>query len=209
MNIIEKEIKILLDTKDFLDIKGLLDDKHVDVHHKYQRNYYIDTKDSLFNSINITIRIRTFIDKKNGELTIKIPLKKEKEYALIKKELTLSLTGKEIDYILHEKSTKGCHKINNFINYTLKQSKNNYYYVMGDMLTERYKYKLHNKNMEICLDKNLYLNFYDYELEIEYDNLKLAEDLILNELSNIHYLKNKQALSKRNRFFERLYKLNN
>ncbi len=104
-----------------------------------QTNYYFDTDDLSMNRQNVTCRIRM----KNG-----------KYKATMKVHIPESDCSMEIDLPTH-----GSTNDNVFTAMGLK--------LQGELTTER-TLLLKNNEFEIVLDKNIYLDVVDYELEIEY-----------------------------------------
>lgn len=157
---IEKEMKILLDEQQYEELYGkfVWEEKRIQVNH-----YYVD--DELMKSKDITIRVREYND--NYLLQIKIPLKEEGS-THIKKEIEVILDSVP-DVINGEYLTNLC-------GIEFQDVKK-----VGCLITERNICNWNAEN-EISLDKNCYLGYEDFEIEIEYLNtidIKLFE--ILNE----------------------------
>ncbi len=133
-----------------------------------QTNYYFDTDDLSMNRQNVTCRIRM----KNG-----------KYKATIKIHIPDSDCSTEIDL-----PTPGSTNDNVFTAMGLK--------LRGELTTERTRL-FKNNEFEIELDKNIYLDVVDYELEIEYaaeascdanDPLKRLIDLLYHEIEIEHFI---------------------
>lgn len=148
MSNLEKEVKVVLNKREYCKINDLLTwEKQY-----LQTNYYYGAENCLINGDIPTIRIR----KKNQELflQVKITIAKEgalhikKEYekqiekvkAFISKEELMELTGENF-----ENDVK----------------------MIGELETYR-KVCRSSENIEVCLDRNRYLDIEDYELELEY-----------------------------------------
>ena len=156
---------------------------------KVQTNYYYDTDDFSMNKKGITCRIR----EKNGHY--KATVKKHNMYS---KDSSIELSS-EVESILDDSLFAGM---------GVK--------LMGSLRTERTV--IHSDgSCEIVLDKNTYLNFTDYELEVEYlPNCEERAQRFIYGLAEALYVCNKQmsisqfgeranfSKSKSSRFFERL-----
>lgn len=157
-----------------------------------QINYYFDTDDFSMNRQNITCRIR---------------LKDGKYKGTVKQHITN--TNRSIETDVEE--TRDVYN-NAFIDMGLK--------LQGQLITKRHIISK-NSVCEIALDKNEYLGFVDYELEIEYDNdheqeaskaLQSIIEVLMNNdpeltLKNIA-LRSSNLPSKSKRFFWRKLKNN-
>lgn len=152
-----------------------------------QINYYFDTNDLAMNNQNITCRIRLKDGKYQGTIKQHFP---ETDHS----------TETEIDI------RNGVYD-NTFTDMGL--------ILQGELVTERCVI-LKNPNIEVVLDKNVYLGHTDYELEIEYlPNYIYDINTTLQKITNIlvdhHFsislkeimLRCKNAQSKCKRFFER------
>ncbi len=153
-----------------------------------QINYYFDTDDLSMNEQNITCRIR---------------LKDGKYKGTIKQHSLNSDHNTETEIEIYDGINR-----NAFTNMGLK--------LQGELFTERciiFK----DAGCEVVLDKNQYLGYIDYELEIEYSVVYEKEATLLfhtfiealkhqkNLLTKKKYYKRVQNTpSKSNRFFERM-----
>lgn len=150
---IEREFKSLLDKNEFENILCKYSFKK-----KIQTNFYYDTKDYYLFRNDITIKIREY-ENKEKSLQVKGPKDKTKKYSkrVEYKEKTdtlpMILTLKNIDKKLLE-----------FISEDISIK------LLGNLVTERYW--IERNGVVIYLDKNLYLNNIDYEIEIEFSNIK-------------------------------------
>ncbi len=153
-----------------------------------QSNFYYDTDEFYFNKNGITCRIRD----KNGKCV-----------ATIKKH--------RMDNI--EKSIEYSQIVENEYDNSLFSDMN--VVLQGCLVTER-SVIIKNDDLEVVLDKNTYLNFTDYELEIEYLlESELRAEKLLHVLAESLYLKEdktkvtefcqrvEESRSKSKRFFER------
>ncbi len=152
-----------------------------------QTNFYFDTEDLSMNQRNITCRIRLKDGKCHGTMKSHI-----------------ANTNQSIET---EMAVRNGIYDNAFIDLGLK--------LQGELVTERCII-VKNSICEVALDKNDYLGYTDYELEIEYSpNCENEANSILQTLLNtlIHYKKDLSLLdhttptnntfSKSNRFFAR------
>ena len=151
-----------------------------------QVNYYFDTEDLSMNSKGITCRIRL----KNGVYTGTIKKHAHNSDASIENRV---------------KTRNGIYD-NDFIDMGLK--------LQGELVTERCCL-LRNSTCEVVLDKNNYLGYTDYELEIEYskDNESNANGIFKFFLDVVSHMQPENSkgikssdycngLSKSQRFFE-------
>lgn len=148
----EKELKVLLTEKKFKELK-----KSLEIQAKcIQINiYYADTL-GITEKDNINIRVR-LVDGKIL-LQVKLPGKEEgilhirEEYEKELKVIPYIIKGKELFDIMSKKIPDVS--------------------MIGILITERYICNI-KKGIVVCLDKNIYMNKVDYELEIEFEgNLK-------------------------------------
>lgn len=152
-----------------------------------QTNFYFDTEDLSMNQRNITCRIRLKDGKCHGTMKSHI-----------------ANTNQSIET---EMAVRNGIYDNAFIDLGLK--------LQGELVTERCII-VKNSICEVALDKNDYLGYTDYELEVEYStNCENEANSILQTLLNtlIHYKKDLSLLdrttptnntfSKSNRFFAR------
>ena len=156
-----------------------------------QVNYYFDTDDFLMNQKNITCRIR---------------LKDGKYKATFKHHSIGSDHSTETPAVIYNGLEH-----NSFIDMGLK--------LQGSLVTERCVV-LKDRGCEVILDKNTYLDYEDYEIEIEYSSegkavaesiMQLLFNILLRRKCFLIYLddfldgfrKKPRTSNKANRFFER------
>ena len=143
----EKEIKVLLSLDEYNKL-GELFNWSKDY---YQVNHYYG-KESMIDSDMNTYRVR----EKNGKIKIQVKIPEKKEGSLhVKKEYE-----KEIEAV-PEKIRK--EELTEITGIRFDEDKE----YIGKLTTHR-KECLDYENVEICLDKNDYLNRTDYEIEIEF-----------------------------------------
>ena len=169
---VEKEIKILLSENEFNKILVLSKaiEKKVVVH----SNHYFDTDKFIFDKEGATIRIRQtgneyFFSLKITDLKTKEKrLKVSNEYEF-KIECTLlkELTENRISLLKAHPETKE-------LLMSWGKELNNIKY-MGKLITERTSIRPGIDMPYILLDKNMYLNSTDWELECEIENQHDAE----------------------------------
>ena len=202
--VIEKELKYQLDKEDYIKLNQYLEKKFVKRDYIIQTNYYIDTGDFTLNKNNITARIRNILDKKY-EFTIKVPKSNNNniKHASIKKEVSV-----EIDKVEAEKLLQNgiWHKdiidiLNKYIDFPICYSD---FRIIGSLKTERVLYDIKGFNEFLSIDKSIYLNIQDYEVEWETTELDKYNEFLLNifHAAGVSYLKNKS--SKNARFIMRL-----
>ena len=148
-----------------------------------QINYYFDTDDLSMNRQNITCRIRL----KDGKLQ-----------GTIKQHASDTDQSVETEVAVRD----GIHS-NAFTDLGLK--------LQGELITERCCL-LKTAACEVVLDKNEYLNYIDYELEVEYMSgfEEQAQSIVSEFLSQLDHksikkdgTQTRDAKSKSSRFFER------
>lgn len=157
-----------------------------DVRPTKQINYYFDTDDYLMNRHDITCRIRW----KNGEYQ-----------ATLKQHIRGTNQSKEVDL-----KVRGIGE-NSFVDAGLR--------LQGSLTTRRFVI-MKNNFCEVVLDKNDYLRYVDYELEIEYSDGHEQEteqilDLFREVLSFYHRSlatdemaeRMRNTMSKSQRFFQK------
>ncbi|MBO6166692.1 MAG: CYTH domain-containing protein [Eubacterium sp.] len=143
----EKEIKVLLSKDEYnrLDVLFCWSKDY------YQINHYYGNE-SLFDSDLNTYRVR----EKNGKIKIQVKIPEKKEGSLhIKKEYEKEINSVP-EIIKKEELTE-------ITGIPFDEDKE----YIGKLTTHR-KECLDYENVEICLDKNEYLNKTDYEIEIEF-----------------------------------------
>lgn len=154
-------------------------------------NYYYDTDDLQYNAIGITYRIR----KKNGEYEATKKIHGVERNKNCSREIT-AIAQNEFD-------------ISSFRNFDLR--------LKGQMITIRKTFTV-AEGIIAMLDKNVFLDICDYELEIEYlKDASITVDLFIRELLNDfcarydseskYYYRVNNSRSKSERFFERYKEL--
>lgn len=140
-------MKIILKEEQYEKLKNIYD------WHKnlVQVNYYYDNRDYQMGDRGITIRVREI--NRRFYLQAKIPVT-YKNSLHIKEEYE-----KEIDFLPLSISQKELYQLTGNEIYDVE--------LLGKLETERFICNWKD-DVEICLDKNKYLNIGDYELEIEY-----------------------------------------
>lgn len=186
---IESEYKFLINLKSY---EKLLDKLKSEFGMKniLQINYYYDTDDFFLNKNDITFRIR----QKNEKLNIEIK-------TLIERNNNLNIKNEYTKFIDHFPL-----KINLADTELMDKMKYNFdISLKGVLVTERTIFK-NEDSFEINLDKNSYLGFIDYELEIEFQND--YKEKILEIINNIYDIEKSEIKpGKNSRFFDRLIKL--
>lgn len=176
---IEKEIKVLLSEKQYNKLKDCFEWEDGFT----QINYYYESNDG------ITIRIR---EQDNLKLQVKIP-RQIKSSLHIKDEYEM-----QIDKIYEIISSELLKKITNYeFGYDRK--------IIGKLKTER-KICRKYRNVEICLDKNDYLDMVDYEIEVEYTNDYPVE--VIEKIKKLGINCEEYSRGKNKRFLQRLENIN-
>ncbi len=177
---IEKEIKAIITEEQYKAISTLYPWGST----KPQINHYYTDENGELKKQGITFRIRTIDEKHivqvkkhlNRESVLQIS--EEKEFPI--DSLPDSFSSDEI---------KGMTDLAVAVNH------------IGDLTTLRSSYS-YCEGVEICLDKNSFLDRVDYEIEIEYTSS--IPDSLLNELLQIGVSFDKKASGKYSRFVTRL-----
>lgn len=186
---IEKEYKVLLSEQNYTKIKSYF----VWQDEFEQINYYYDDEEHFLTKNNITLRIRN----KKGKLYLQSKTPKKYENALsIKEEKELCIS--KIYEIIPESL------IFDLLGKNLKNVKK-----IGYLKTLRSFNNTTFKNVELCLDKNVYLGKTDYELELEYIDDFLSEEIIKLFCQNFCLSFEERPLGKNKRFFAYLKEKNN
>lgn len=169
---IEKEYKVILNVNQYDKLLEKISfTKFIN-----QTNYYFDTCNFELAKLGYTVRIRKYND---GRLILQVKkkLKEKEEGVTVKREFETSVYSvpetiavSEIELIIGERLNLETHYIKK----------------LGHMVTSRGVAYL--DNCELALDKNYYLGFTDYELEIEFENneseaLRLIQKYGLNNIS--------------------------
>lgn len=154
-----------------------------------QSNYYYDTDDFKLDELGITCRIR----EKNGKVTATI------------KDHSIDSDGCSIEY---SKQILSIDDDSLFENMDVK--------LQGKLVTER-TILYSRDNCEVVIDKNTYLGYCDYELEIEYiPEQEKQKEIILRSIADILCYNDannkldefvgriKKSKSKSSRFFSKL-----
>ena len=143
----EKEIKVLISLDEYNRIDKMFDWSKV----YSQINHYYGNRYDLSSEVN-TYRVR----EKNGKIRIQIKIPERNEGALhIKREYE-----KEIDFVPDRITKEELTEITGLI---FDEDK----VYIGKLSTQRKEYNGF-ENIELCLDKNEYLDKVDYEIEIEF-----------------------------------------
>ncbi len=183
---IEKEIKVLITEYQYNEIiKKIYLPKQVQ-----QINFYYDDLERTMIFSGKTVRIRA--DKDKMYLQLKRHLEK-REDVIMSQEFCKKIGT--IPYCICEEEL-----------YKLTGEKYPDVYLLGFLFTERSIYTV-DSQIQIMLDKNVYLGCLDYELEIEYtceDNKLDKVFSILNEF-NIKILSKGKISSKSIRFVKKYY----
>ena len=177
MNTNEFEKKLLLSDTEFALLRELFF-RCEDATYTDHVNYYYDTSYQEFHRQGITCRIR----QKSGQLkgTIKTHLQdckdesREEDFTVDALPYRYSICGKTV-------------------------------YLQGSLYTRRYEVEL-MPGIRMMLDQNWYLGICDYELEIEYlpTSATQVEGVLTTIVHLLHHeLKDKERLSKSQRFFLR------
>lgn len=168
---VETEYKLLLTQQRFDDLMKQLISK-APHKKKLQMNYYYDTANFDLYKIGNSLRIRQV-----GSV-LKLQYKEDKE----KKETGRTSVEHEVSVL----SLPPIISASRFATIPLSYSEYNY---IGNLVTERTEFDYYAA--KIMLDKNMYLGRIDFEIEIEYTNIKhlykIIEDLhlSLNEYNNM------------------------
>lgn len=182
---VEKEYKAMISLEQYECMKLMFQwEKCV-----MQKNYYYDTNDMYCAKNNITVRIRQKED--NYYLQIKTPIccegglhiKKEYEKKLHHlKDVITSNDFKELFIPVHIPDVKQ----------------------IGNLITERLEFNIDGTTL--CLDKNIYNNIVDYEVEVEYSN-ECVDASLLDSLISAGITFNVKTEGKYTRFCNTIIKV--
>ena len=144
---IEKELKILLTKEQFVCLVKQFEWDQI----RTQVNYYYTDNNNYIKNSGITIRVREC----NNTIALQLKVPVSEQGAIHMKQ--------EIETFINEIPQKiDGDFLSKLCSVSLPDVS-----LAGFMVTERYIYKWSN-DIEICLDKNKYLDVEDYEIEIEY-----------------------------------------
>lgn len=177
---IEKEFKTLISESKYHELLSQFHwNKVID-----QTNHYFSDSDEILQDKNITVRVREI----NGTYTLQIKSPINEDKALhINEEFEEKLTM--LPNIICSK------QFMNIANLFIGDA-----YLIGSLQTNRYVCQW-NETTQICLDKNTYLRFTDYELEIEYINYISHE--LMDSLVNVGVSFEHKIEGKYSRFMKR------
>lgn len=166
---IELEFKSLISEKKYKQLEKYFE-KIADKQKLYsQKNYYFDSKDEVLNKLGITLRLREKNDK--WEKTLKLPSlnknNKYKESIEINEEISEEKAKMFIEdgFDLEDETLKNILKPLGNLNLKME--------CLGSLKTERLDFKFYSDT--ISLDKSMYNDVIDYEIEWETSNIKFAE----------------------------------
>ena len=163
----EFESRIMLTNDEYISVVSFFMKLYPNQHFLQNTNYYLDTDDFYLKNQHITLRVR-FINDVKCELTLKIKGSNGDQ------EINDSLTFKQFELLKNE----GVFPIGNVRDYllTLSLPLNAY-----KCLISLYNLRLEIKQEDhlLVIDKNIYNDITDYNLEIETeDNVVHAQDIL-------------------------------
>lgn len=168
---VEIEQKVLLKEEVYKElIKKYENLKYKDI---IQTNYYYDDELLSLRKRGLSLRVR--YTNKVYTMTLKVPYKR------FKKEISAILSKQEFENLTFNNIFPN-NRITNFFaanNIDLKNVK-----YLTNLITYRREFKL-DDNQLVCLDKNMYSDMVDYELEVESDSFKNAKNTIKMILNSI------------------------
>ena len=163
----EFESRIMLTNDEYISVVSFFMKLYPNQHFLQNTNYYFDTDDFYLKNQHITLRVR-FINDVKCELTLKIKGSNGDQ------EINDSLTFKQFELLKSE----GVFPIGNVRDYLLTHSLPLNAY---KCLTSLYNLRLEIKQGDhlLVIDKNIYNDITDYNLEIETeDNVVHAQDVL-------------------------------
>ena len=163
----EFESRIMLTNDEYISVVSFFMKLYPNQHFLQNTNYYFDTDDFYLKNQHITLRVR-FINDVKCELTLKIKGSNGDQ------EINDSLTFKQFELLKSE----GVFPIGNVRDYLLTHSLPLNAY---KCLTSLYNLRLEIKQEDhlLVIDKNIYNDITDYNLEIETeDNVVHAQDVL-------------------------------
>lgn len=199
---IERELKYLVQKNEFCILKNYLDSCSFPNNTVIQTNYYLDTSDYTLKSKGITLKLREINHQeyyftmkiKNAEIINNLHIKKEFNFQINQKYFELIKNAKDIRMQLDI-----FEPIKNVIGYNQEGSAIS---MIGCLITKRISYKTPDFNDPILLDKNIYLNEVDYEIEWETEKIDSALQKIENIFDSLGITTQVNSISKSKRFMK-------
>lgn len=197
---IERELKYLVKRNEFYTLKKYLDSSCLIENTVIQTNYYFDTMNYDLKSKGITFRIRE-INQREYYLTLKVKSNEVINNLHIKKEFNMQISQNDFrklknaeDVSIQKDSIKPIDKL---IEYN---KEGEIIHMIGCLTTKRFSYKIPNFDDPILLDKNLYLNKMDYEIEWETNRYEAARIKIKDIFNELGIIPEGDSISKSKRF---------
>ena len=189
--IYEKESKYMVDEKKFNEILGK---KVMNCKYIKQNNYYYDDENFSLSKKSCTLRVR----ETQGDLQLQL----KKQIGIDGMYRTSQENSADIIEI---PSVIKVEEIQNFFDYKedIFEKLTNNFFLLGNLQTTRHYYKL--KNHILFLDKNIYLDKIDFEIEIEETGHDDEEYQLLKRELNLNEL---NFVGKKSRFLKRYIELN-
>lgn len=179
MENIEIEYKVMIDQSGYIKMKKWMEEQKFVLMN--QINQYYDTQDGRLKKNKISLRIRSFLSKKNAIMTLKTPaIEGRKEYEFVIEKKDLSAMPNEIENLLQ--------------NYNVKKE-DLFHFASLQTLRHEIQYE----DTIICLDYNTYNGRIDYEMECEAKSMKKAQETLIMLLHNQRVLFKQSSLSKMER----------
>jgi uncharacterized protein YjbK len=196
----EKELKYLVEKNEFYTLKEYLDTCGFYINTIVQTNYYLDTYDYSLRSNGITLKIRE-ISSQDYVITMKTNHAEVNNNLHIKKEYNIKIDKEYFDFIKNSNIISINHVIPDQIKSVIEDiDKISEVRIQGYLTTERILYKIPNFNEPILLDKNIYLNTVDYEIEWETEKIDSSRQMIKDLFDRFKIIPQINSLSKSCRF---------
>lgn len=183
---IEREYKALITERQYTNLLAYYSDPTEITQINF---YYFDERNFYYTS-GWTIRIRTYLDKLT--LQIKLPQKCTEDFH---EKMEYEMSYLEIPGKILSETIEKITGIGNLPNAILK----------GFLITQRATL-IETSNYILYLDKNIYLNKVDYEIELELKSDRPIISFLLDSLKQEGITFSKNSLGKNKRFAKQLFK---
>lgn len=187
---IEKELKYIISEKDFFKLKNYLENQKMREDRYDLENIYLDSNDLILLNSGVSLRLRNFKEKKRWVFTYKCSIKgklynQRRDGALINEEINKTIDEKKAQSIINGEISVWDFEFD-FIEklkeeiFENKNVKDNKILPVAKINVIRTKYSLNPYKVPLEMDEIDYDNKKEYEIESEFNNLELAESLIMN-----------------------------
>lgn len=184
---LEKEYKYLISEEIYKELR----EKFSESKQRVIKNEYLLDTEGILEKNHVTVRVREEDSRKFFQIKQHIQSEKKFEKLTLREEYSREITDEKIT------TEEIKEEIKTFAQLNIKDI-----YSAGMLKTIRNQTDLGNKSV-LCMDKNLYLDITDYEVEIEFQGKEPSESA--KSIMKIMEEKSKQSQGgKRTRFLKRL-----